>query len=183
MHRHARSPFTDRQPCCSRAVVNALARQGQERAEHGEFVRLADGSKLGLQTCQGQFEQREGPLPVEDLIRGKLGPRIGGVTTFREGGVERQVCRAPATACGGDAPPFLGHETFQRREHAGIPRLHSNLRAAPMLGEAGILWPLSIQPAKGFPVKTGGSVPTFVYIVLLGVFLFGVWRIADAIVA
>ena len=44
-----------------------------------------------------------------------------------------------------------------------------------------ILWQLSIQPEKGFPVKTGGSMPTYVYIVLLGVFLFGAWRIMDSI--
>jgi hypothetical protein len=50
-----------------------------------------------------------------------------------------------------------------------------------MLGEAGILWQLSVQPERGFPVKTGGSVPTYVYIVLIGVFLFGVWRIMEAI--
>jgi hypothetical protein len=62
-----------------------------------------------------------------------------------------------------------------------IPRLLSNLSDAPMLGEAGILWQLSIQPEKGFPVRTGRSVPTYVYIVLLGVFLFGVWRIMEAL--
>ena len=62
-----------------------------------------------------------------------------------------------------------------------IPRLLSNLSDAPMLGEAGILWQLSVQPERGFPVKTGGSVPTYVYIVLIGVFLFGVWRMIEAI--
>jgi hypothetical protein len=62
-----------------------------------------------------------------------------------------------------------------------IPRLLPNLSDAPLLGEAGILWQLSIQPEQGFPVKTGGSVPAYVYIVLIGVFLFGVWRIMDAI--
>ena len=39
-----------------------------------------------------------------------------------------------------------------------IPRLLSNLSDAPLLGEAAILWQLSIQPEKGFPVKTGGSI-------------------------
>ena len=39
---------------------------------------------------------------------------------------------------------------------------------------------LSIQPEKGFPVRTGGSIPAYVYIVLLGVFLFGAWRIIEA---
>jgi hypothetical protein len=62
-----------------------------------------------------------------------------------------------------------------------IPRLLSNLSDAPMLGEAAILWQLSIQPERGFPVKTGGSIPSYVYIVLLCVFLFGVWRILEAI--
>jgi hypothetical protein len=62
-----------------------------------------------------------------------------------------------------------------------IPRLLSNLSDAPMLGEAAILWQLSIQPEMGFPVKTGGSVPLYVYILLLGVFLFGAWRILEAI--
>jgi hypothetical protein len=62
-----------------------------------------------------------------------------------------------------------------------IPRLLSNLSDAPMLGEAAILWQLSIQPEKGFPVKTGGSTPLYVYIVLLGVFLIGAWRILEAI--
>ena len=62
-----------------------------------------------------------------------------------------------------------------------MPRLLSNLSDAPMLGEAAILWQLSIQPERGFPVKTGGSIPAYVCIVLLSVFLFGTWRILDAI--
>jgi hypothetical protein len=62
-----------------------------------------------------------------------------------------------------------------------VPRLLSNFSDAPMLGEAAILWQLSIQPQSGFPVKTGGSVPSYVYIVLISVFLFGAWRILEAI--
>jgi hypothetical protein len=62
-----------------------------------------------------------------------------------------------------------------------IPRLLSNLSDAPMLGEAAILWQLSIQPERGVPVKTGGSIPAYVYIILLGVFLIGVWRILAAV--
>ena len=62
-----------------------------------------------------------------------------------------------------------------------MPRLLSNLSDAPLLGEAGILWLLSIQPEKGFPVKTGGSIPLYVYIVLGGAFLFGIWRILASI--
>jgi hypothetical protein len=61
------------------------------------------------------------------------------------------------------------------------PRLLSNLSDAPLLGEAAILWQLSIQPEKGFPLKTGGDLPTYVYIVLVFVLLFGAWRIFDAI--
>ena len=62
-----------------------------------------------------------------------------------------------------------------------IPRLLSNLSDAPMLGEAAILCQLSVQPEKGFPLTTGGSMPGYVYIVLLGLFLFGVWRILESI--
>jgi hypothetical protein len=62
-----------------------------------------------------------------------------------------------------------------------MPRLLSNWSDAPMLGEAAILCQLSIQPEQGFPVKTGGSVPTYVYIVLITVFLFGAWRILESI--
>ena len=58
-----------------------------------------------------------------------------------------------------------------------MPRLLSNLGDAPLLGEAAILWLLSVQPEKGFPAKSGGSVPLYVYIVLPSVFLFGAWRI------
>lgn len=61
------------------------------------------------------------------------------------------------------------------------PRLLSNLSDAPMLGEAGILWFLSVQPEKGFPIRTGGSAPPFVYVVLMGALLFGIWRMVAAI--
>jgi hypothetical protein len=62
-----------------------------------------------------------------------------------------------------------------------VPRLLSNLSDAPMLGEAAILWQLSIQPESGFPVKSGGAVPGYVYIVLGTVFILGLWRILAAI--
>jgi hypothetical protein len=62
-----------------------------------------------------------------------------------------------------------------------VPRLLSNLSDAPMLGEAAILWQLSVQPQKGFPVTTGGSVPAYVYIVLITIFLLGAWRTVDAL--
>ncbi len=62
-----------------------------------------------------------------------------------------------------------------------LPRSLSNLSDAPMLGEVAILWLLSEQPEKGFPIKSGGSVPTFVYIVLLTALLVGLWRIIVAV--
>jgi hypothetical protein len=62
-----------------------------------------------------------------------------------------------------------------------MPRLLSNLSDAPMLGEAAILCQLSVQPERGFPVKTGGSIPAYVYIILVGVFLLGTWRSLDAL--
>ncbi len=58
-----------------------------------------------------------------------------------------------------------------------VPRMLSNLSDAPMLGEAAILWQLSIQPEKGVPVKSGGNVPAYVYIVLSVAFF--VRRVAD----
>jgi hypothetical protein len=63
-----------------------------------------------------------------------------------------------------------------------MPRLLSNLNDAPLLGEAGILWQLSIQPQKGFPVKMGGAVPIYVYVLLIGAFLIGAWRILESVV-
>jgi hypothetical protein len=62
-----------------------------------------------------------------------------------------------------------------------VPRLLSNLSDAPMLGEAAILWQLSIQSEKGFPLKTGGSIPTYVYIVLISMLLLGMWRILESV--
>jgi hypothetical protein len=62
-----------------------------------------------------------------------------------------------------------------------LPRLLSNLSDAPMLGEAAILWQLSIQPEPGFVVQTGGTIPVYAYLVLTTVFLFGVWRIWAAL--
>jgi len=64
-----------------------------------------------------------------------------------------------------------------------MPRILSNFSDAPMLGEAAILWLLNVQPEKGFPVRTGGSIPTFVYVVLIGALLFGISRIVAAIEA
>jgi hypothetical protein len=61
------------------------------------------------------------------------------------------------------------------------PRLLSNLSDAPLVGEAAILWLLSTQPEKGFPVKTGGALPPYVYAVLIVALLFGTWRILESI--
>ena len=62
-----------------------------------------------------------------------------------------------------------------------IPRLLSNVSDAPLLGEAAILWQLSMQPEKGFPVKTGGSIPLYAYLVIGGLLLFGIWRALAAV--
>jgi hypothetical protein len=64
----------------------------------------------------------------------------------------------------------------------GVPRLLSNLSDAPMLGEAAVLWLLTIQPEKGFAVRTGGSVPTYVYVVLISALLFGLFLVLEACV-
>jgi hypothetical protein len=62
-----------------------------------------------------------------------------------------------------------------------MPRLLSNLSDAPMLGEAAILWQLSVQPEKGIPLQAGGRIPPYVYILLTLAVLFGTWRILRAI--
>jgi hypothetical protein len=62
-----------------------------------------------------------------------------------------------------------------------VPRLLSDLSDAPMLGEAAILWLLTTQPEKGFPLKTGGSLPGYVYIVLVTLFVLGTWLTTAAI--
>jgi hypothetical protein len=61
------------------------------------------------------------------------------------------------------------------------PRLLSNLSDAPFLGEASILWLLSIQPEKGFPVKTGGVIPPYVYVVATSMLVIGTWLVLQAI--
>jgi hypothetical protein len=62
-----------------------------------------------------------------------------------------------------------------------VPRILSNLSDAPMLGESAILWLTSVQPEKGFAIKSGGNVPMYVYIVLSLIFLFGLWRVLAAV--
>jgi hypothetical protein len=62
-----------------------------------------------------------------------------------------------------------------------VPRLLSNFSDAPMLGEAGILWQFTVQPQPGFAVVIGGGIPKYVWIVLIAMLLFGLWRIFMAI--
>jgi hypothetical protein len=70
-----------------------------------------------------------------------------------------------------------------RRADAVLGTHHSRFISRPMLGEAAILWLLSIQPEEGFPVRTGGNMPTFVCVVIIGAFLFGIWRMVAAVKA
>ncbi|MGD0745123.1 MAG: hypothetical protein ABSA45_08200 [Verrucomicrobiota bacterium] len=48
-----------------------------------------------------------------------------------------------------------------------LPRLLSNAADAPYLGEAAILFNLTRLPANGVPTRTGGSIPGFVFILLV----------------
>jgi len=61
-----------------------------------------------------------------------------------------------------------------------VPRLLSNSVDAPLLGEAAILFLLSVQPEKGFPLKTGGTVPRYVYLVTIGSLLVGIFLVLEA---
>lgn len=47
-----------------------------------------------------------------------------------------------------------------------LPRLLSNAIDAPYLGEAAVLYVLTRSPMKNFPVKTGGSIPALVIIII-----------------
>ena len=62
-----------------------------------------------------------------------------------------------------------------------VPRLLSDLSDAPLLGEAAILWLLTVQPEKGFPLKTGGSVPLYVHLVTIGSLVLGLFLVFEAI--
>jgi len=62
-----------------------------------------------------------------------------------------------------------------------LPRVLSDLSDAPMLGEAAIFWLLSVQPEPGFRIKTGGSIPMFAYILIVGALIVGLWRIVAAV--
>ena len=60
-----------------------------------------------------------------------------------------------------------------------MPRILSNLSDAPLLGEAAILWLLSIQPQKGFAVIPGKETPTYVYAVLITAFCLGMFLVVE----
>ncbi len=62
-----------------------------------------------------------------------------------------------------------------------IPRLLSNVSDAPFLGEAAILWLLSIQTESGFPVKTGGVIPPYVFIVAIVMLLIGTLLVLQSV--
>jgi hypothetical protein len=61
-----------------------------------------------------------------------------------------------------------------------MPRVLSDLADAPYLGEAGILFNLTRTPPASAVLKTGGSIPVFVYIVLTLYFLQAALMIAYA---
>ena len=63
-----------------------------------------------------------------------------------------------------------------------VPRVLSNFSDAPLVGEAAILWQLTVEPQKGFPVKSGGKAPPYVYVVLIAVVLLGAWRVLESFV-
>lgn len=54
-----------------------------------------------------------------------------------------------------------------------LPRLLSNAADAPYLGEAAILYVLTRSPATGFAVKTGGSIPMLVIVIIAFQLLVG----------
>jgi hypothetical protein len=61
------------------------------------------------------------------------------------------------------------------------PRLLSNATDAPLLGEAAILWLLTVQPQAGFPNTGGGPVPGFIFLFFGPVLVLGAWRVWAAI--
>jgi hypothetical protein len=60
-----------------------------------------------------------------------------------------------------------------------LPRMLSNLSDAPLLGEAAILWQLSVQPQAGFSVTAGGTVPGMVYLVIVALLGVGGWTVLE----
>ena len=88
MHRHARRAFADAQPRRDGRVINRPACGPSDTLEHGKVAGLARGGELGPQPLHRQFQQRERPLAVEDLVRRRGERRIGGVAALGEGGVQ-----------------------------------------------------------------------------------------------
>ena len=64
-----------------------------------------------------------------------------------------------------------------------LPRLLSNAADAPYLGEAAILFVLTRSPEKGFDIKTGGSIPALVILIIAGQLLIGLASISRCIVS
>lgn len=64
-----------------------------------------------------------------------------------------------------------------------FPRLLSNATDAPYLGEAGILFNLTRLPGEGVSIKTGGSIPKFVFIFLTLQFVIGLFLLIGSIQA
>ena len=64
-----------------------------------------------------------------------------------------------------------------------LPRLLSNAADAPFLGEAGILFVLTRQPARDFSIKTGGSIPRVVFIGLAVQLLIGFGLLAQSLLS
>lgn len=61
------------------------------------------------------------------------------------------------------------------------PRMLSDASDAPLLGEAAILWLMSVQPERGAPVTTGGRIPHYVYFMITVPLLVGIWRLLQSI--
>jgi hypothetical protein len=62
-----------------------------------------------------------------------------------------------------------------------VPRLLSNMGDAPYLGEAGMLLALTRMPADAVEIKTGRTLPLFVFCVLAAYMLCGIFGILAAI--
>lgn len=62
-----------------------------------------------------------------------------------------------------------------------LPRLLSNAADAPYLGEAAILYVLTRSPADGFAVKTGGSIPALVVMIIAFQLIVGVASVSRCI--
>ena len=77
---------------------------------------LAGGGEFVTQTLAGAVQQVERPAPVVDLVGRERVRRLVAVAFLGRHLVERQRPRAAATFLGAGAVPFVGEETFERRE-------------------------------------------------------------------